>query len=557
MGDQEKHDVAIVGGGVSGLYAGWRILADARTRGKPVPRVTIYELGDRIGGRLQTWLPFGPDGGIRAELGGMRFLDNQQLLCTLLAELGFARQDFLPLHGHGPNLRLLLRGRGTALTTTTPTKRYKVSSSARDKQAADVLAEVITEVLGTEENRLVLKALIGKDCPADRREWDAVKAELTWHGRPLWDVGFWNLLSDVRNPETYQYLCDAFGYYSLAGNWNAAEAMEALHLDFTPGLHYLTLAEGMQALPDTIAEHLTRLGGSVEPGTRLAGFDVGADGRPSLKLVTGPSTRTTVADQLILALPRRSLELLAPTAAFDLPGDDGLRRLVQAVTPNPAFKLFLWYADRWWERRGITQGRSVSDLPIRQTYYFAPDGPVRHSAGLLMASYDDARAVDSWHGLCPTERELATGRDELHTAMRNFVQRHQLGGAAHDVPRPPPHLSLATEGMRRHATSQLARLHGVPEDHIPDADVGAFADWTPDPYGGGWNFWNVGVDVRTSMARIKQPLGPGTRVHVVGEAYSGLQGWIEGALTATEVTLQRHFGVRQPDWFPTGYYLGW
>ena len=49
---------------------------------------------------------------------------------------------------------------------------------------------------------------------------------------------------------------------------------------------------------------------------------------------------------------------------------DGLARLqlvVQTVTPYPAFKLYLFYEQRWWESGGIQRGRSVSDLPIRQT----------------------------------------------------------------------------------------------------------------------------------------------------------------------------------------------
>lgn len=38
----------------------------------------------------------------------------------------------------------------------------------------------------------------------------------------------------------------------------------------------------------------------------------------------------------------------------------------------------------------------------------------------------------------------------------------------------------------------------------------------------------------------------------------GAAGWVEGALTATEVTLQRHLGLRRPpSWLPDDYYLGW
>ena len=67
--------------------------------------------------------------------------------------------------------------------------------------------------------------------------------------RRLWDAGFWNLLWDQLSPETYEFVTDAFGYYSLTNNWNAAEAMQAISTDFTQNPDYHTLVEGMEALP--------------------------------------------------------------------------------------------------------------------------------------------------------------------------------------------------------------------------------------------------------------------------------------------------------------------
>ena len=44
-------DVAIVGGGVSGLYSAWRLLTGS---GAAKPSVQIFECSDRIGGKLET-----------------------------------------------------------------------------------------------------------------------------------------------------------------------------------------------------------------------------------------------------------------------------------------------------------------------------------------------------------------------------------------------------------------------------------------------------------------------------------------------------------------------
>ena len=547
-------DYAIVGGGVSGLYTAWRLLGS----GVPASSIAIFELGERTGGRLLTWLPAGRSGGLRAELGGMRFFSQQELVWNLLTQLGFGSDDILDFAVAGPNLRLLLRGVSMPLDTTDPTARYKLPQSEQGKQPGALLEDVIKEVLGTPENKAVLDNYLGCKLPQDRKDWDTIKPYLEWRGRPLWDVGFWNLLSDVRSPETYQYLTDAFGYYSLAANWNAAEAMQSVQLDFTQNPQYKTLREGYSALPDALERKVAQAGCKIRLQTRLVRFDREPGGSWVLSLAGPQGSFMVQAGRLILGLPRHSLELLAPSPVFDLQGNPSLKRLVESVTPFPAFKLFLFYGTRWWEAYGINKGRSICDLPIRQTYYFAPDPglSVTPPYGLLMASYDDARAVDYWEGLVPPADEWEQGRAELREALVGLTRQVGLAAAAEDVvPDPPPHLHKATDGMLRHAKTQLALLHDIPENKIPDPVVGAFADWRFDPFGGGWNFWAPQVDVRSAMQSIQAPLGQG--LYVTGEAYSGVQGWVEGALTTTEVVLQKHLNLSPPSWLPSSYYLGW
>src|SRR4051794_24934503 len=75
----EELDVAIVGGGVAGVYAAWRLLKYGR--GSPIwteaggnpPRIAVFEYGSRTGGRLLSMrLPGVPH--LPVELGGMRYL---------------------------------------------------------------------------------------------------------------------------------------------------------------------------------------------------------------------------------------------------------------------------------------------------------------------------------------------------------------------------------------------------------------------------------------------------------------------------------------------------
>jgi len=547
---------------VSGLYAAWRLLKSAKESGLQPPRVAVFELGERIGGRLLTWLPAGSAAGLRAELGGMRFFEEQKLVWELLGQLGFGDEDIVPFYVNGKSLRLLLRGSSMSLDDPEPGGRYLLDKADRHKKAGEVLEEVIKEILGTPENVAVLKKYLGGGTPQNREQWDKVKPYLTWRNRPLWDVGFWNLFSEVRNLETYQYITDSFGYYSLAANWNAAEAMQTMALDFTGSPVYHTLSQGYSALPNALASAIVGLGGKIVTDTRLVSFEAPAGKATTAKFVGPDGPFTVEAPSLVLGLPRRSLELLAPSPDFDLQGNPALKSLVDSVAAYPAFKLFLFFESRWWEKLGIDRGRSICDLPIRQTYYMAPDslyeGKPTPPLGLIMASYDDARAVEYWQGLVPPADQLEQGRVELRDALAELTRQAGLAEADESiVSEPPPNLHKAPAEMVDHAIEQLALLHGIQASEIPPPVVGAFADWGLDPYGGGWNFWQPQMNVQEAMTKVKTPLGADRSVYLVGESYSGVQGWVEGALSTTELVLEKHFGLARPPWLPADYYLGW
>src|ERR1017187_1937307 len=78
-------DVAIVGGGVSGLYAGWRLL----TAPNRPEKVHVFEMSDRIGGRLESIQL--PGMHIQGELGGMRYTTQHEIVAALIEKV-FAAQ---------------------------------------------------------------------------------------------------------------------------------------------------------------------------------------------------------------------------------------------------------------------------------------------------------------------------------------------------------------------------------------------------------------------------------------------------------------------------------
>src|SRR3989337_1457120 len=74
-------DVAIIGGGVSGVYSGWRLKQQKKKRS-----IVVYEAENHVGGRLLSVPPPDIDNMV-AELGGMRILPSVQPLITRLLDV--------------------------------------------------------------------------------------------------------------------------------------------------------------------------------------------------------------------------------------------------------------------------------------------------------------------------------------------------------------------------------------------------------------------------------------------------------------------------------------
>ena len=82
-------DVAIAGGGISGIYSGWRLLSDARAQGAAPRHVVLFESSRRIGGRLLSLKPPGINDTM-VEIGGMRFQASHRWVNWLIETLAAA-----------------------------------------------------------------------------------------------------------------------------------------------------------------------------------------------------------------------------------------------------------------------------------------------------------------------------------------------------------------------------------------------------------------------------------------------------------------------------------
>jgi monoamine oxidase len=112
-------DTAVIGGGIAGLYAAWR-LADG---GDLANQVAVFEATDRIGGRLMSVSMPGTNG-LVAEFGGMRFLTSQRIISSLVQHLGI---DVRPFPMGGPEISSPFE----ASASPTPTMRARAQFPTR------------------------------------------------------------------------------------------------------------------------------------------------------------------------------------------------------------------------------------------------------------------------------------------------------------------------------------------------------------------------------------------------------------------------------------------
>jgi monoamine oxidase len=521
----EHIDIAIVGGGVSGIYSAWRL-----KQANPHRKIVVFEGSGEVGGRLLSVRP--PDiPNMVAELGGMRILPEVQPLITRLIDVlnkQLPREQQIALYDFPvdkPQNIAYLRGVYLRLSdfTTEPHKiPYQLSFLERGGTAGSIIVGAI--------ERIVPGITAPGLTESQRRK---MAQDASFAGAPLYRQGFWNVLLRVISGEAYQLGADAGGYNSTLTNWNAADAIPWYLSDFGVNPKYKGFRQGFQQVPKSLAQLFRDAGGDIRLGTRLDGFDW-LDSAFALRI----GEQTVRAASLILAMPRRSLDLLAPMS-------QPLREIqafTASVTPRPLFKLFTTYSSPWWRAAGHTKadgsfipveaGRTVTDLPVRQTYYWPKDDgtPATDGPAMLMASYDDGTNIGFWDGLRPQRRQAWQAGRAVAAPDEPF-----LG----DCVQPPASAWCQHPASRRmvaEVARQLAVVHGL--TYTPEVHNAAFRDWGDDPFGGGWNSWNIGVKSWEVKQKIVQPLAP-RALYICGEAYSDAQGWVEGALQTADMMLAK------------------
>jgi lysine 2-monooxygenase len=537
-------DVAIVGGGISGSYAAWRL-----AKSKKFKEVRLYEMSDRIGGRLlSVAMPDMPH--VYAELGGKYFSDSQFIVSNLVKDV--LKLEVVSTTYKAANNQMYLRNKHLRISELTDAVRlpYNLRPNERGKDLDELFAYAVERAINKGES-LPLNYFTSE-------QWQHDREHLKVGCEPLYEISIWKLLLEFLSQEAYNLCLDSGYFYSSdLGNWNAAEAI-ATNMSIPCNSQWFTLKNGNEQLPKTLAAEFEQYGGEVFYRHCLNKFNRHtSDELIELEFIdieTKLAYPKVLAKHLVLAMPKRSLELLYQKNQNNFIFQDSkFIENLHTVSICPASKLFLSYEYPWWNKLGMKHGMSATDLPIRKCSYEGTEsengGDLNNHKSLLLASNPDSRTVSFWRAMLDSPEQL-----QNHQASNNYLHEKQLSKSfLHSDGTPEQNPLRATENMIKTTQKQLEALHGI--EKVPQPYSALYIDWGKDPYGGGWHSWNPHCKPWDIMKQIRHPL-ENANVYICGEAYSNRQGWVQGALHSTELMLEENFHLERPEWLPSNYALG-
>jgi hypothetical protein len=532
----QKADVVIVGAGIAGLYCAWRLLNQGSRK-----RVVIVERLNRTGGRLDTDLvKIGDCATVRDEEGGMRFNYGMKELMALNGKLNLC--DDIVLFPMSPpekkkkhnNNRYYVRGANFTVDYATKhkdiwSKHYKLSKNEKGKSPVKIITEVYDKIV--KHNNAIPPAVPTPDY------WQRFRLEFEWNGKTLneWQLG--GLLRDMGyTQECITMMSHTIGFegpfLSLA---NAGEAFQILE-DFPQDPTYFTFRDGFSTLPNTLRKKVEDMGGQIFLGMNVDTIHADDDGycldltvappnQSSSKFVDNGVTRKIHASKVILAVASNALaNIYSSSPVFNKSAQaEQLWSDIQSVVNMRLLKINLYYEKTWWENTdyvdpSIEFGPSFTDLPINSVYpFYSLKGPEDKKRPAALTIYCDFNNTNFWQGL-----------QNIGPYFNSKLQREHN--------KPPQVLFPASVAVVKEATKQITELY-QPKCQIPEPVMTSFRLWGAESdFGYAYHQWALNADDKGVMQRLVEPI---CGIYVCNEAYSDMQGWVNGSLRSADRVLSK------------------
>lgn len=374
-------EVVIVGAGVAGLTAAWRL----RQAGV---RVRIYEANTRVGGRVYSLRDHFPDGQV-IELGGELIDTSHVRIQALCREFGLELDDLL--------------ADGTGLT---PETWHFGGRTYEENDLIEALPS-LARALRRDQARLPDEADVTWRAPHGLHDLDALtmaqwldQAGVDGWLRGLIDVAYTTEMGAEPELQSALNLIDFIAvdeHFSIFG-----ESDERFHV---------------RGGNDLIVQALARqLDDVIQTGTVLEALRQRAGGGYTLSLRESRASRDIEADIVVLAIPFTTLRRVQ----LDLELPEVKRRAIHELGYGNNAKLMIGFSGRPWRGHG-SNGSVFTDLPFQSTWETSRAQP--GGAGILTNFTGGRHALAIGSG---------PAKDQADSAVRDLEQVFPGVAAARD-----------------------------------------------------------------------------------------------------------------------------
>jgi len=412
-----KCNIAIVGAGMAGLVAAW-LLQRAGLQ------VRLYEASQRVGGRVRT-LREGFSSGLYAEAGAMRIPAPHKLTLHLCKTFGLQLTEFIQDNSEA---LIYINGERGRRSDYLKGKCHFGRPYSSNKTAEDIVEKVLnplTKFYRDKDRRIQL----------DKISWGEYLHAFVHGSRNPITKG--NIPKDLKL--THGDI-DLIGFVFGAAEFRAS-LLEAVrdHMVMGSGTKYQILG-GMDLLPRSFINPTsagqTSLVDSVRYHARVTQVNRERPGKGYQVISEHTLTKLPLpdekADHVILAAPFSALTHVR--FGHNVLPPERLHAIRNLHYEN-ATKIVLEFSRRFWETdKQIYGGRSITDLPIRWTYYPSTcQNPVNSDRGLLLASYTWGDDSLRWGSFNESDRIRFALRDiaELHDMKQDQCEKLLVGGMSH------------------------------------------------------------------------------------------------------------------------------
>jgi monoamine oxidase len=452
----------------------------------------LFEASGRIGGRL--WSEAVPPVTNQvAELGGMRIPSDHVAMLELISQLGLTT---IPSYASSPSTLVRLRGRRIRRGDVKTAGQFPYDLPKRIARLSP------NEIIALIQREVGIRGTV----ESNGLETGPWLAGLNYQGRPLSEMRAIELLRAILGSEGADFISGWIGYEVP----NVAASTWIGLVSAVSGADYVAVDGGYGRVPVTMADRAAQAGVSVSTNKTLVAIqDADASGATLRISDSADGTLTTVrARSVILGLPTSALRRLtrtSPALSQSGPLTLGLSHIIE----TEAIKAYLAYETPWWNTLNLDPGRTVSDGPLKQTFYLPADSQGR---ALMLASYTFGDlASDFWGSVVPD-----TGFDGPTQITPEFA---------------------------RDITAELSDLHGIKVPLPIDGKV----HWWGQQGGVGVPLWAKGIEPWNYWTLALTP-DPGLPIHTCGDSLSLNQGWAIGAVATAETMLQNSYALAAPQW---------